>query len=63
MVNDEFVKPQVEVFNVLGEKMNVDANFLSPRITVNSANLSNGFYIVRVLDSGKTYLGKVLLQR
>ena len=61
--NVELVNPKVEVFNVLGEKLNVEANFLSPRLTVNSANLSNGFYIVKILDAGKAYLGKVLLQR
>lgn len=56
-----FVNPQIELVNILGQKISPQTNLNFGKITVSSANLSSGFYIVRITDSGKTYTGKVLI--
>lgn len=61
--NAEFIKPQIELFNVLGEKVSIDASLNANTFTVNTGTLSNGFYIVRIIDSEKTWTAKLLLQK
>jgi hypothetical protein len=61
--NVEFSNPKTEVFNVLGEKMPVDVKLTNNNIRVNTSLLSNGFYLVRIIDMGKIFNGKVLLER
>ena len=59
----EFVNPKAKVFNVLGEKVNVDVQQSFGKIVVSTTMLASGFYIVRVSDSGNYYTGKVLIEK
>lgn len=56
-----FVNPQVEVFNLLGERMNAEIK-TGNKIIVHTSTLSKGFYLVHISDAGKSYHGKVLVQ-
>ena len=61
--NNEFLNPVTEVFNLLGERMKVDAKLVADKVVVGTAGLANGFYIVRISDRDKTYSGKILIER
>ena len=63
MSTDSFVHPQVEVFNILGARMNADFQTNDRRIVVNTTELSSGFYVVKIIDAGKTYTSKVLIEK
>ncbi len=63
MSTDSFVHPQVEVFNILGARMNADFQTNDRRIVVNTTELSSGFYVVKIVDAGKTYTSKVLIEK
>jgi len=61
--NQEFVNPQTGIFDVLGAKMNAGITFSNNKITVSTNNLSNGFYIVRIVDQGKTFTAKIMIEQ
>ncbi len=61
--NYNLKNPKTEVFNLLGEKVNAEMKFNSNQIAVNTNNLSNGFYIVKVSEAGKSFTGKILIER
>ena len=61
--NTELKNPKLELFNVLGEKVNAEASYNGHQIIVSTDNLSNGFYVIRIVDSEKAYTGKLLLQK
>ena len=63
IANFELMNPQLEIFNVLGEKLTVDFAFSNNRLNVNTRSLSNGVYFVRIAESGKSWTGKLLLQK
>ncbi len=52
---------KAELFNIIGERMNAPVNQNSNKITVGTAELSSGFYVVRITNTGKTYTGKILV--
>jgi hypothetical protein len=60
--NHTFVNPKVEVFNLLGERVNADAKISPVQIVVNTANLHKGFYLIRVSDKGQSLVGKILVE-
>ena len=55
--NAEFINPKTEIYNVLGQNMRAEITFANNKITVSTAMLSSGFYVVRITDEGKTYVG------
>jgi hypothetical protein len=59
----EFTNPQTEVFNVLGEKLNITASLTNNKITLNTGQLSNGFYIVRINQNGEIFTGKFMVEK
>jgi hypothetical protein len=59
--NGQFNQPVTEVYNVLGEKLDLDAQLTGGKVLLNSSRASNGFYIIKINDSGKTYSGKVFI--
>jgi len=61
--NTDFINPKTDVFNVLGERIIVESKLSGGKIEVSSINLSPGFYIVKIIDSGTTYTVKVLLSK
>lgn len=61
--NLEFLNPVIEIFNVLSEKMNVHAKLNGNKITIRTNEFSTGFYIVRISNGEKTYIGKILIER
>ena len=63
LTNATLFNAQVEIFNLLGEKMNVGISANNSRFTVNTSQLNNGFYIVRVTQLGEVFTGKILLQK
>ena len=63
MLNQNFIHPKTEVFNILGEKINVENTFSGKRLTINTSLISSGFYVVRITDEGKTFTGKILLEQ
>ena len=54
---------KAEVFNILGEKVSPVLNQTSDRILISTADLSNGFYLVRITSSNKAYTGKILIEK
>ena len=63
VTNDISRYTKAKVFNVLGEKVNVDVQQSFGKIVVSTTMLASGFYIVRVSDSGNYYTGKVLIEK
>ena len=61
--NGAFINPRVDVYDLLGEKVNVGVQLSDGNVVVNTEQLSSGFYLVRITDAGKTYPGKVLVGR
>jgi hypothetical protein len=61
--NQPFVNPKTEVYNILGEKMNTETIFANNKVTVTTSSLSIGFYMVRIMDEGKTYTAKVIIEQ
>ena len=58
-----FINPTVDIYNVLGQKVNVGLSFSDGNVVVNTEQLSSGFYLIRITDAGKSYPGKVLVAR
>jgi len=54
---------RMEVFNVVGEKMNIESSLSNDKITLNTQTLASGFYVVRISDSTHSYSGKFLIAR
>ncbi|HLP51496.1 MAG TPA: T9SS type A sorting domain-containing protein, partial [Chitinophagales bacterium] len=54
---------RLEMFNVLGEKVKPEIRSGNNQLAVSTSDLSKGFYILRVTSAGKTYTGKVLIQK
>ena len=54
---------KVELYNILGARMNAEVKQANNKIVIGTTELSNGFYIVRVTQQGKTYSGKILIER
>ncbi|MDB5282945.1 MAG: repeat protein [Bacteroidota bacterium] len=64
MENFDFVNPKAEVFNLLGEKMNVEVRKMGfNKLVVGTITLANGLYLIRVSDSGNYFTGKVLIEK
>ena len=61
--NSQFANPRIEIYDILGEKMRTDMKIASNNIVIRTSGLSSGFYLVRISDAGKSYHGKVLVQR
>jgi len=61
--NTEFINPKAEVYNVLGQNMQAEITYANNKITVSTSSLTNGFYVLRIMDMGKIYTGKVVIQR
>ena len=61
--NVSFQNPVVNVFNTLGQVIQVRVTIANDRITIRDSELSNGIYFIKISDSGKDYLGKVLIER
>ena len=59
----DFVNPQTELFDVLGEKMNVETSLNNHQVNINTSQLSNGFYVVRIVQQGQIFTGKVLVEK
>lgn len=53
---------KVELFNVIGEGVSVNANHHTDRVVINTRELSRGFYVVRIINSGKVYTAKILVE-
>ena len=54
---------KTELFNILGERVNAEIKQSNNKITLGTTNLQSGFYFVRVTQQGKSYTGKVLIER
>ncbi len=54
---------KAELLNIVGEQMPADVKQSSNGIALSTTALSSGFYIVRVTQEGKTYTGKILIER
>jgi hypothetical protein len=54
---------KVELYNILGARMNAEVKQANNKVVIGTTELSNGFYIVRVTQQGKTYSGKILIER
>ncbi len=63
ITGDYLVNPQTEIINVLGQKVFAETTFSSHHVTVNTAGLCNGFYVVRINQSGTLFTGKVLIEK
>ena len=61
--NAEFINPKAEVYNLLGQNMQAEITFANNKITVGTSSLTNGFYVLRIMDMGKIYTGKAVIQR
>ena len=61
--NTDWIKPQVEIYNILGERLVADFNLSDHKLDVNVGSFSNGFYIIRIIDAGKIWSGKLMLQK
>ncbi len=59
----DFLHPKAELFNVLGEKVNADGKLNGRKFIINTEALSSGFYTLRITDAGKTYTGKMLIEK
>ncbi len=59
--NTELVNPYTEVIDILGQKARADVTLQNNKIVINVSGLSNGFYVIRIVNAGKTYKGKVLV--
>ncbi len=59
--NMDFINPKTEVYNVLGQKMNSEITVTNNKITIGTANFSNGFYLVRITDGDKVYTAKIMI--
>jgi len=53
----------VELFNIIGERVNPNINISNSKILFGTSELSNGFYLMRVTQAGKTYTGKIIVER
>ena len=60
---DYLVNPLTEIFNILGERVIIETTFNNHRVTINSAGLSNGFYVVHITQNGTTFIGKILIEK
>lgn len=60
--NAEFQSPTVELFNVLGEKVVVEHSTFHNNLHINTSQLGKGVYFVRIVNAGKIYSAKVLIQ-
>ena len=61
--NVTFANPKTEVYDLLGQQLFPDVSLNSGKVIVNSDALCNGFYMIRITDAGKTYTGKVILNK
>ena len=61
--NQQFNDPKTELFNILGENMGSPVTFANNKVIVGTSGLSNGFYIVRITDQGRSYVAKILIQQ
>lgn len=63
MQEADFIHPTTELYNILGERVDADNHFTGKRLVINTGLLRSGFYVVRITDAGKTYTGKILLEK
>ena len=61
--NAEFINPKTEIYNVLGQNIAAETTFAGDKVAINTTQLSSGFYVVRIVDAGKAYLAKVMIQQ
>lgn len=54
---------RVEVYNVLGARMNAEFTANGNKIMVSTTDLNSGFYIARITQNGKSFTGKILIER
>jgi hypothetical protein len=59
----EFISPQTEIYNILGERMSAITTFANNKVTVATSSLSNGFYVVRIIDGDITYTARVIIDQ
>jgi FG-GAP-like repeat/Secretion system C-terminal sorting domain len=58
-----FINPRLDIYNVAGQQVNAGVQFNNNQVVVNTQQLSDGFYLIRITDAGKSYPGKVLVAR
>ena len=59
----QLINPQTEVFNIIGERMFVEASPDEQKVIINTSSLSNGFYLIRIQNAVEIYTGKVLIEK
>ncbi len=59
----DLTNAQAGIFNVVGARVAIDLKITGSRITLNTSELATGFYIVRVVNQGKVYTAKVLIEK
>ena len=59
----EFVNPTLEVYNVLGQRVITDNTIVNHQLKVNTETLYNGFYLLRVIEEGIVFTGRIVVAR
>jgi hypothetical protein len=59
----DLTNAQAGLFNLLGEQVPAGFATNGNRVTLNTASLANGFYIVRIQNAGKLYTARVIIER
>ncbi|HWB62916.1 MAG TPA: T9SS type A sorting domain-containing protein [Chitinophagales bacterium] len=55
--------PEITVYNLLGAKIELPVQQGGASFKFNSAGLSDGFYLIRIVDNGKVWSGKVMIDK
>lgn len=63
MQDTDFLNPKAVLYNVLGEKILVEGKLTGNRFVMNTETLNSGFYTVQITDAGKTYSGKIVIEK
>jgi hypothetical protein len=61
--NAELTNPVISVIDLLGKQADVPFIKNDHQVIVQTNELSNGFYIVRINNAGKFFTGKILIER
>ena len=54
-----FVNPQTRLYNLVGQEITPQTTLGFAKMDISSASLPAGFYVVRITDGDKIYVGKV----
>lgn len=57
------MKGNVEILNILGEKVFTENILNEPKKQINLKNISSGIYFVKVFDGEKYYCKKIIIEQ